>query len=864
VDNHKDEILIKDGEFKTNHNLPITFNNDSRPDALKITGTADNLALSFPANIVTSTMPEMTEGLIPKDSLGAFGPMTLYELEGMGMAVVLTKIYRNTAIKYVESESDGNYPGALILDVSHNGSAQEVTLLGGSGYIDNYFDIPLDGLSLQMAYGTKKIMLPFSIQLNDFELERYAGSMSPSSYASEVTVIDPGEGVRKDHRIFMNNVLDYRGYRFFQSSYDQDERGTILSVNHDLWGTWITYIGYALMIIGFIWTLFNRNSRYWELMGKIRALRERRKALAFILAAAFAITGANAQDHSHQANPYSVSATHAQEFGKLIVQNYEGRFAPVHTLAVDVMRKISRKDKFDIPGRGKMTATQVFLDFPINSEFWKNQNIVYVRDKSVANVLGLTNKLVSFNDFFDENNQYKLQGFAETAFRKEEGQRNKFDKEIIKINERLEIFMMTFQGSMLKIFPVQNSTNNQWISWDDQLAQQPLQGSIQILNEDLQLPVLNYHSIMRVYLTEVHNATNTADYSKADKLLGHIKSIQRQSQAKDIIPSEKKIDREISYNKSNIFVKLRNLYGVLSILLLFFAFIDNLQSKKRKFITWPLNICIAVLGLAFLYHTFGLVMRWHLSGHAPWSNGYEALILVAWASLLAGISFMRYSKITLAATSLLAFFTLMTASHSSYDPQLTNLVPVLKSYWLIIHVATLTISYGFLGLGFVLGIFNMCVYIFKTAKNNKRLSLITKELTHINEMNLTIGLMLATIGTFLGGVWANESWGRYWGWDSKETWALIITIVYTIILHMRLAPKIKGEYLFNLASIFGFGSVLMTFIGVNYYFTKGLHSYASSETPVFPMWAWGTILAVIVLIVIAGVKNRIYKRHVVE
>ena len=175
-------------------------------------------------------------------------------------------------------------------------------------------------------------------------------------------------------------------------------------------------------------------------------------------------------------------------------------------------------------------------------------------------------------------------------------------------------------------------------------------------------------------------------------------------------------------------------------------------------------------------------LRSYLLGYAPWSNGYEALILVAFGTLLAGFSFVRYSKITLAATSLLAFFVLMTAGHSSYDPQLTNLTPVLKSYWLIIHVAVLTISYGFLGLGFILGIMNMFIYLFKNKENNERLDLLIFELTYINEMNLTIGLLLATIGTFLGGVWANESWGRYWGWDAKETWALVIVITYSLLL----------------------------------------------------------------------------------
>jgi cytochrome c-type biogenesis protein CcsB len=251
-----------------------------------------------------------------------------------------------------------------------------------------------------------------------------------------------------------------------------------------------------------------------------------------------------------------------------------------------------------------------------------------------------------------------------------------------------------------------------------------------------------------------------------------------------------------------------------------------------------------------------MILRWYLTGHAPWSNGYESLILVAWGGLLAGFSFVRYSKITLAATALLAFFTLMTASHSSYDPQLTNLQPVLKSYWLIIHVATLTISYGFLGLGFILGMMNVFLTLFKTVKNRLQLDLLISELTSINEMNLIIGLVLATVGTFLGGVWANESWGRYWGWDAKETWALIIVIAYTLVLHLRFIPRLKSAFVFNVASVIAFGSVIMTFIGVNYYLSKGMHSYAAGDTPAFPLWGWITILSVIALMIFAGLRQR--------
>jgi cytochrome c-type biogenesis protein CcsB len=254
-----------------------------------------------------------------------------------------------------------------------------------------------------------------------------------------------------------------------------------------------------------------------------------------------------------------------------------------------------------------------------------------------------------------------------------------------------------------------------------------------------------------------------------------------------------------------------------------------------------------------------MALRWYLSGHAPWSNGYEALLLIAWSSLFAGFIFVRNSKITLAATALLAFSFLMTASHSSYDPQLTNLQPVLKSYWLIIHVAVITISYGFLSLGFILGIINLSIFLLQPKQNAEQSDLLVQELTFTSEISLILGLFLATLGTFLGGVWANESWGRYWGWDAKETWALVIVITYAIILHLRLVPRLKSVILFNAASVIGFGSVVMTFVGVNYYLSKGLHSYAADDKTVFPVWGWIIIFSLLMLIISALIKGKTTK-----
>jgi len=847
-------IFIENGYNKTVGNLSIGFNTKTGKNSLEIINDSGVMKFLTSSEVVVGDMSMKPEDTIAAGTLTDFQNEKVYGIQGA--VFHLTAMHKNAKIQWVAGAADTEGTGILLMDVTVNGKKHEAPVLGGPGYIMKMQNFNFEDLQLQIGYGEKPIELPFSIQLNDFILDRYAGSMSPSSYASEVTLIDTRNNLKEDHRIFMNNVLDYNKYRFFQSSYDRDEKGTILSVNHDYYGTKITYLGYLLLIIGFILTLFNKHSRFYMLARKINEIKLKRKAGTLLSVILFGITMFS---FGQQAPQKPVSLDHADKFGHLLSQTYDGRFEPVHSLAYDVMHKISRKDKFDIEGKGKMNAIQVLLDMILFPDFWKQQRMIYVREKSVQDIIGVNTKYATFLDFFGSNNEYKLQKFVDDAFRKKQSEQNSFDKEIIKVDERMNIFSMALNGSMLKIFPDQTAENNKWISVDDQASVIPLSGSVTIINEDLQLRQFNYRNIMIAYIAEVSAGITSGDYSNADKILGYISSIQRKSAGTELLASESKINTEILYNKLQIFIALRNFYALLSVVLLFLAFIDNLKTKRSKLITWSLNISIGLLGLGFIYHTFGLILRWYLTGHAPWSNGYESLLLVAWGGLLAGFSFLRYSKITLAATALLAFFMLMTASHSSYDPQLTNLQPVLKSYWLIIHVATLTISYGFLGLGLFLGLINLFINLFKNIKNQGRLDLIISELTCINEMNLTVGIVLATIGTFLGGVWANESWGRYWGWDAKETWALIIVLAYTLILHMRFIPKLGTTYAFNVASVLGFGSVIMTFVGVNYYLSKGLHSYGAGDTPVFPLWAWGLILSLIALIVASGLKERSLK-----
>jgi cytochrome c-type biogenesis protein CcsB len=271
--------------------------------------------------------------------------------------------------------------------------------------------------------------------------------------------------------------------------------------------------------------------------------------------------------------------------------------------------------------------------------------------------------------------------------------------------------------------------------------------------------------------------------------------------------------------------------------------------------TWELkklrNILAVLLFILFVFHTFGLGLRWYIAGHEPWSNGYESMIYIAWATLLAGFIFQRQSASTLGVTALLSGITLLTAHMSWMNPEITNLVPVLKSYWLTIHVATITASYGFLGLAAMMGFLNLCIMIFRTEKNIIRVNLAIRETSYIIELSMMIGLILLVIGNFLGGVWANESWGRYWGWDPKETWSLVTIIVYSFILHLRLIPGMKTLFSTNFGAMVGLGSVLMTYFGVNYYLS-GLHSYAQGDPVPVPIGLYYTVAFLFVISILAA------------
>ena len=283
-------------------------------------------------------------------------------------------------------------------------------------------------------------------------------------------------------------------------------------------------------------------------------------------------------------------------------------------------------------------------------------------------------------------------------------------------------------------------------------------------------------------------------------------------------------------------------------LIVAFIVVFNPKIKPRK----TTFIFFVLLTLLFALHTFGMGFRWVVSGHAPWSDTYESLLYISWSAVFAAVIFFRKSLLALSAGVIVAAIFMFTAHLTSIDPQITNLVPVLKSYWLTIHVSVLTASYGFFGLGAILGFMSLIMFIFR--KNRPHLDDTIKHITAINEIALIVGLSAIVIGNFLGGVWANESWGRYWGWDPKETWSYVAIVVYTLVLHLRFVKALNNPFAFSVCSLLAFSTILMTYFGVNFYLS-GMHSYATGDPVPVPMWVYYVTAGVFVTIALAY-KNR--------
>lgn len=824
------DFYLAEGNRENIDGFFIQYGGAIEENAFNIIDKDGNLQLFVNDTVRTTSM----RGAAPEVLLpGKFYPFETGKLYTYGkFNLVLTHRYEHGKIDYVPYQGkEMNMMDALVVKLSSGNDTKTIALRGGKGYQGWAKNLEINGLMISMSYGSKEIQLPFSIKLNDFQLDRYPGSMSPSSYASRVTVIDNEKNKTFPYHIFMNHVLNYRGYRFFQSSYDRDELGSILSVNHDYWGTFFTYIGYFLLALGMFLSLVNRNTHFAFLGRFLKKSGSKAKMLSLFVAMIFTAHASMAQNHHLSVDQLPKIDKHQAElFGQLLVQSNGGRVKPVNTLASELLRKIAWKNSFH-----GLSPDEVLLGMLSEPLYWQQVPIIKVGHKDIRKILGIQGKYASYLDFINlKEGSYKLQKMVSEVYAKKPSQRGMLDKEVMKADERLNVCYMIFTGQLLKMVPDPEDPNHPWYS--------PASKPTTLSGQDSLMVV----SVIPQYL----KAVSKGELKLANELINNFAKYQKKYGAA-IIPSPGKIKAELLYNKLTIFSRLSMWLGMLGLVMVILTFVELFRSSKA--LRLILKIFVWVIAILFLVYTYGLGLRWYISGHAPWSNGFESMIYIGWVTLFAGLLFSKGSKMTVAATTILASVILMVAHLSWMDPEVTNLVPVLKSYWLTIHVSVITASYGFLALSMLLGLINLVIMIFKNPKNQRKLSQRIADLSAINERTMIIGLYMLTIGTFLGGVWANESWGRYWGWDPKETWALVSVLVYSFIVHMRYIPALNSRFSFNVASVVGYFSILMTYFGVNYYLS-GLHSYAKGDPVPIPNFVY-YMIGILILVVVWAYNN---------
>ena len=862
-DGTRHEHFLIEGEVQNIHNVLLALNKPTK-GAINITSDGKNTSINAPFDGQFMRMIDKFKGTVAKD---IDQPLMFRSLYNLGQAQF---VFPDQPVKGVKDYiSSGDYKAkkgddALVISVNSQGETKEITLVGSKGKQGEPQTIKIGDLDYTFYFGSKIYTLPFSIKLNDFIAKKYPGTeKSYSSYESKVTVIDKNKNT--DAHIYMNHILDKSGFRFFQASFDPDEKGTVLSVNHDFWGTLITYIGYFMLFFAMMAILFTKNTRFDDIKRKLEVVKSKKAALVSVLFLVlsfngFAQTKDSHEGHNHNqivpqhAQPlvkpifnfkdsiikYKVPEQQAEKFGRLIIQDAGGRMKPINTFSSELLRKVSKSETYET-----LNSDQVFLSMKQFPFAWMEIPLIYLKkgNDSIRKIIGIKpeDKYAPFKNFFDAQGNYKLSKYLEEAARATI--QNNFQKDFVETDRKVNLLNSALFGDILKIYPIPNDKNNKWIS--NLELSQPTGTSLDTIKTAFPL-----------YLEALANATKTKNYTLANTMLNGLEEYQKKF-GSAVRPSDDKISSEIAYNKYDVFKNLFWLYMLSGCLMLLITIINIfLESKIVKIVINGFHILIGVL---FAIHTLGLVARWYISGHAPWSDAYESMIYVAWATMFFTLAFDRKSKLTVASGTFVASMILMIAHWNWMDPAIANLQPVLNSYWLMIHVAVIVASYGPFTLGMVLGVVSLILIICSNAKNKVKMDLHIKEITYINEMALTIGLVMLTIGNFLGGQWANESWGRYWGWDPKETWALISIMVYAFVIHARFVPALRGKWIYNIMSIIAFYSIMMTYFGVNFYLT-GLHSYASGDKVVTPTEFYYSLVLLAIIGTVSFIKNkRVFK-----
>lgn len=643
--------------------------------------------------------------------------------------------------------------------------------------------------------GMKEEKLPFSLCLQKFEAKMHDGTNAVADYSSKFTVIDGDD--KSEGEVSMNNIYSHRSYRLYQSSYDEDGKGSVLAINADPYGIPVTYTGYALLFISLVWMLFDPKGGYRKLL-KSPLLKKGALITALILSMGN-IQTLHAESATGNLQNAVLPKETAEKFGELHIL-YNDRICPVQTFALDFCKKIYGARSYQ-----GLTAEQVLSGWVFYGNTWANEPFIKIKSGEMKTAMNLPD-YASLNTFFNrEMGGYTIGQYVQEYYN---GQQDKFHQQAADIDGKIQIIMELREGISLKVLPytftknVKATKDHPFIKAGTTTWFSPVDKLPQAVEQQHALYIRNVFSLL-------NGDVKAGNTSRVNEFFVKMKKYQEVSSGNSL-PTATQYKAERINNAFPFATILFMANLTLGFIALFYTIYRMTKKKEIK----VLNIALPILlGVSFLALTFGLALRWIISGNIPMSNGYESMLTVAWFVMLISILMQLRIRIVMVFGFLISGFFLLVSHINQMDPAIGQMMPVLNSPLLSIHVSIIMMSYALLSLTFICGIMGICLRSHG------------EELQALSRIFLYPALTTMGFGIFIGAIWANVSWGNYWSWDSKETWALITFMIYAVVVHTQSLPVFRKPLVYHIYITLAFLSIAMTYFGVNYFLT-GMHSYA--------------------------------------
>ena len=643
--------------------------------------------------------------------------------------------------------------------------------------------------------GMKEEKLPFSLCLQKFEAKMHDGTNAVADYSSKFTVIDGDD--KSEGEVSMNNIYSHRSYRLYQSSYDEDGKGSVLAINADPYGIPVTYTGYALLFISLVWMLFDPKGGYRKLL-KSPLLKKGALMTALILSMGN-IQTLHAESATGNLQNAVLPKETAEKFGELHIL-YNDRICPVQTFALDFCKKIYGARSYQ-----GLTAEQVLSGWVFYGNTWASEPFIKIKSGEMKTAMNLPD-YASLNTFFNrEMGGYTIGQYVQEYYN---GQQDKFHQQAADIDGKIQIIMELREGISLKVLPytftknVKATKDHPFIKAGTTTWFSPVDKLPQAVEQQHALYIRNVFSLL-------NGDVKAGNTSRVNEFFVKMKKYQEVSSGNSL-PTATQYKAERINNAFPFATILFMANLTLGFIALFYTIYRMTKKKDIK----VLNIALPILlGVSFLALTFGLALRWIISGNVPMSNGYESMLTVAWFVMLISILMQLRIRIVMVFGFLISGFFLLVSHINQMDPAIGQMMPVLNSPLLSIHVSIIMMSYALLSLTFICGIMGICLRSHG------------EELQALSRIFLYPALTTMGFGIFIGAIWANVSWGNYWSWDSKETWALITFMIYAVVVHTQSLPVFRKPLVYHIYITLAFLSIAMTYFGVNYFLT-GMHSYA--------------------------------------